>query len=1020
MRHLKLASFLGISSLMVSSPSLAGPHPGSWPTYAHDFSHTGRADGVGALKKPTIAWTLQLGGGLTTDQALVSDLAGSGQPDVLTISGGRVIAAHPDGTTMWKGGLVGAQTLLGVWDLDGVPPSEVVVDTLSGVIVLRATDGQLLATLPTNATVRGTFVPAAKGGILVLAAPHGPVTGFDFRAGDNVTQPLWTLAGDNQAFCAASDIDGDGTQDLVRPLNAGFEIDDPLTGLSKYSVPAMSPTAYFYEYAIANVDGKPGNEIIAVDTSYIYSPQAGIYVVGVRGGALATLWSSAVPATATLTTQFFTVAGSTTDLDGDGLFETVYSQWDGAAQTWTTRIADAATGASLGTIPGQIVEAVGDIDGSGKEAIVVRSAVGVSPPQHSTLGAFNFASRLAGPVAKSWTLPSAHVMTTSDQQHAGPWADIRVPVVADFDPAVGGMEFLVGQDPTNSGQDTQLVVVHGADGSIAATSQVSATVTPTIIDWANGLTKSGSTNDIVTYGNDGVVHVRAGSLASSMTLPAGTYSNWMSALTNSSGMANLFAATSNDHLQWIDGRQLHANGQPYVRFDEPGVVDTSSNSVVGAPQDPVVVLDGPASTTLVSFEQGPSLVSVVGHDPSGAKLWQNSLSAATFVVSPGALAADLNNDGQADLILAVENTAQATTIITFDGTNGHLLGSTALQDIAPGGDGLGIATLTDVNGDGRPDLVTPVHGAGLAAIDLSKTPFAQLWLVTPASAVDGTMGVASLVSAATADAGASTDLFRVNGADGFGPYERLSLAGVVVASADQGLPLEQGFDENTVALVSRGQTGAFDLVSAGTAATGLSRVERLAGDTISTVWTVYLANGSVSATVPAAPSALHDPLELDVDGNGTEDIVIGSDDGYIYALSSIDGSLVFSVNMGAPVQHLIAANIDQDPALELIASLADGRMVALDDNYVATKDGPDGGVVDSGAPDAGPGSGADASIEAGTGASGGAGGGGCGCRAIGGSGSGGALALAASLFAMFARRRRRSAKSAAGASDCRK
>jgi hypothetical protein len=205
----------------------------------------------------------------------------------------------------------------------------------------------------------------------------------------------------------------------------------------------------------------------------------------------------------------------------------------------------------------------------------------------------------------------------------------------------------------------------------------------------------------------------------------------------------------------------------------------------------------------------------------------------------------------------------------------------------------------------------------------------------------------TLCAAATDPSGVS--LLRVNGNNGFGPYARYSLGGMVLASEDEGT----GSEANSVALVQRALGSAeLDLVAAGSGGTELSRVRRIAGDTLATIWTEYAANGAVTPAPPSQPFALHDPITVDVDGDGSEEVVFGSDDGRLYALRASDGAIVFSLDLGAPVAHVIAADVDLDPQVELEASLADGRLVVIDGagNYRAVRDpspgadaGADGG-----------------------------------------------------------------------------
>jgi hypothetical protein len=507
----------------------------------------------------------------------------------------------------------------------------------------------------------------------------------------------------------------------------------------------------------------------------------------------------------------------------------------------------------------------------------------------------------------------------------------------------------------------------------------------------NGLTSPSSVADVLVLGNDGIARTLASSLQPGATFTTGSYANWVDVDALDDSRTVVVMATSGQVLTWFDGTHLHADGTPYVALQHPNVVDTSALAFEGYPVDPVAYLGGVSSPTLVAYEQGPSAVTMVGLDTSGIESWRTPLADGDQIASPGPYALDLTGDGFPDVLTGVWNINGLESLALFDGTTGTIVRSTPVATITPGGDALTTGSLVDVNGDGVPDLVNPAHDFGDVAVDLSVDPMRTIWTIAPATSapVNGT------IAAAAVD-GQGTSLLRSNGNSGFGYYARYSTAGAVIATQDEQVLYN---DRNAAALVLRSPGATvYDMISAGVANAGLSRVRRVAGDTLATVWSVYLAGGAVSPTQPAQAFALHDPVAVDVDGDGADEIVLGSDDGWLYALRSADGSAAFTLDLGAPVTHVIAADVDLDPQVELVASLGDGRLVAIDGagKYQAIRDASgEGGASpcagDGGADDYTPSHGA------------------CTCGTAIGSSSGGADALVLGLagFTVALRRRAR-------------
>ena len=937
---------LAVMLMVVAVPCAAwgSSRPGGWTTYAHDFQRTARADGKGDMKAPVVAWSTSLGATLSANQVAFADLDLDGRTDMAALDGGRVVGTDATGKQMWIGPSDAASKLLGVWNLDGAASPEIVVQTPNGIDVLNGKTGTLDTTIADIAdTLDATFVSLGSGGgVLVIASTNGFVHAYDFRGTLKPAATMWTGSSDVQTQYLVGDVDGDSSPDLVRPLSDGFDVLDPKTGLTKYGPVTLGPTAYRYQAMLSDLDGQPGLEIVAIDYSYLYSPSAGIYAMGVRGGALKTLWSSAVTATTALTTDFTTVASGVADLDGDGKVEVVFSQWDDNKAEWDTNVVDGSTGTSISTAKGQFIQAIDDIDGDGKLEVITRSTPTADrTPARSTVVAFDFDDRTTGLVKKSWTVDHSRIVMLSNLQTNGLQVALPIPVTGDFEPTSVGTELLIASDTKKANFDTVFETLR-SDGTFGATLTVPTSGMQAL--WRDSkLTASTSHDDLALYSGDGVAHIVSHSFVESANFTAGSFAGASYIAALSSTKSAIFAPTSTNDLLWFDGAHLHSNGQPYVLQDTPHIVQSGSWGIGGWAFDPVVPLDA-TSPLFATYQQNDGTVSVVALDSSGVEVWRTALAAGTQVLPPATYTADYTGDGIPDLLITVSNVHSLESLVLVDGWDGHIVRSTPLAAIESGSDLLAQGALIDVNKDGVLDLVGNVQSRGTIAIDLSVAPMSELWLLpNDGHFLLGTTGAAVL-------SGGTTDLFRAGGDLGFGKYARIQSNGSLITSADEGFAVQAGGDRNHPALVARGG-GNFDFVTVGMAAPTLSRVMRIAGDTLDSVWTVYASGGKISSVAPTSGVALHDPLEVDVDGDGVEDVVFGGDDGYVYAVRSTDGSLVFSTNLTFPVAFVVAADIDADPALELVVGTTDGKLIALDDlgKYTATIDTSlDGGVSDGG------------------------------------------------------------------------
>lgn len=341
-----------------------------WVMARHDAARTGASSGRTNLPLPAVRWRHYLGGGLGTDQLTVTDVDHDGVTDVVYIAGTRVSCKHSDGVLVWESELIGATSLAGVADLDGDNHLEVVVSgTLGGVFVLAGDTGRVLWELPVADRARGAAarVVDVDGDhaldVYIGQCTSAPAAGYayNFRAGFGAARRLWALSRTGQCgtgFDAIGDFDGDGVPEVV-PYFARSAL-DVYSGRTGQSV-ATAPAPASGDFAggsmglFANVDDDPAQELFVVTNHWQSNPAGDIGARRVamfdwQPGAMAgprLRWESSWPRPENGNVAFN--FDSVRDLDGDHRPEVTLSFYDSSTRRWTLRVHDARTGQVLAT-----------------------------------------------------------------------------------------------------------------------------------------------------------------------------------------------------------------------------------------------------------------------------------------------------------------------------------------------------------------------------------------------------------------------------------------------------------------------------------------------------------------------------------------------------------------------------------------------------------------------------------------------------------------------------------------------
>ncbi len=952
--------------LAASAPALATGGD-VWPGLGHDAGRTARSDGAGAIANtPALAWKLPVGGALAESQLGAADVDGDGDREAVLVAAGRVVARRADDTEVWQSPNIGALRVIGVYDLDGVAPAEVVAIGQSpvGLYILSAATGAQLWYEPTNTTaIDALAVPSGSGYRLELARQLGALSSYQFAGGvlDPAQNLAWTDASAPWSVdMVGADVDADGQLDLVRGRDRGFVVHDAATGAVKCQASnlignTIAPT-YFPALAAADVNGDGRAEVILYDYSYYYSEDAGVFVVSCAGAgpvlAPQLLWSqqwitdvTPGPGNDVNQRQIRWLADGVADLDGQGPAELVYSLWDASAGAWTTFVRNAATGAVIASKAGEIVESVADLDADGAAEVLMRESTdvgaGIPKPFFSTMRLYDLQG--AALVDKGWAIPEARAATVSGR---------RAAVVTGGAGAIGARQNTNGaadapdeayvflKDNLSNITDPRpgkLVTVHGPDGVILHEYEFPDGISGSVHMLTSDVAGPGAQAESLVMLNDGGLRVLDKDLLEGSQIRPGNYAHLVSVASLDGVKNTLFAVDSADTLLAIDGTQL-SGGKPVVAWR---FVDASQPESRGYVNAPGLVLPEPNGTTARLVVRGHSAASYEEQalhalTATGQKAWSVDVGAGRQVPSfeNFELLDDLDNDGTRDLFATELDPASEQELVVRSGATGALMVSRPVADLfPPNGVYLQGHATADLDGDGVLDVVSALHGSWFVGIDLSLAGtgdpalgFAQIFRA--GAGPNGQAMVGDL------DGDAALDLVRANSQNAFDPYERRDLAtGAVEASYMSPHPAVALADANSAAFVARpGVPGKSDLVWSGMAGSALGALGRVDGATMAPAWLVYLKGGAVfpQASPPAGSAALYSPIAVDLDGDGDDEVVVGSDEGWLYALAASDASLAFSVQLGAPVVHVIAADIDKDPAVELVAALGDGTLVALD------------------------------------------------------------------------------------------
>lgn len=910
------------AALSLSLALAAAPTRADWPMQRHDARRTATSDGHSSIDRPALTFRTYLGGALGREQYLTADVDADTRPEVLFLMGGALVAKTPNDALVWETGALDLFRLDRLIDLDGDGTGELVASARAGkVYVLRVSDGQVLWELPTGVVgnvgaVRFADFDLDGASDLYLADSGCGSTGslgdvarvYRFAAG--FTEPALHFElerGARDYVCGNNDtlvdLDGDARPEVVAQGRYHFYVysgaDGSLLSTSANigSIPYGQATT-----RLADVDADGTPELVCfTDNGYappVNSRRVFLMAWNATAGVLEKRWERG--AADLLIDRHGWSPGGVEDLGADGRVEVVTSFYQGASDTWTTLVLDAATGAELASIARGPFRGLADVDADGSSEVLV-----------APLGALHFTGAALEQVFLAPDMRPVYVRDHEAQRSAS--ADLRA-LTVDLDG--DGAAALIALQTT--GGATSLVALDASTDppTVTARLPIEDEVSLSTFEVFPAVTRP--TAQILTARSDGYLWVLDEALQPTNAeteggefpergLRIGGYYSGSNGIgpapiavdLDGDGAAEVIARDSRGVLRRIDARGASLVTPPATVWEQRSAGLPTASDVDG---------DG---TPEIVVGVGGQIRALRGSD--GTTVWSTVVGSSTAAISHDLVPAELSGDTTPDIAYQLRDSAGGTVRINvLDGTDGSRRWDT--------------------------DYTTVVAGSGLGALAVGPRAGADAILAAPRNLLmwlDPASG-ASLGSVA-AGYPAAPVFADVDGAAG---DELLTSGGV------QGLYAMR--PDLTTLWASTGTFHTRVLGAAVSCPDGVRFVQGHNNNARFTAWNA--ADGAVLADVALRDGRVFDPPESapdgpgvlgnvtvapDLTGAGEPRVLVPSTDGHLYALDPCTFELDFALDFRRPVGEAILADTDGDGEEEIIVTVADGYLYGVSRERIA-------------------------------------------------------------------------------------
>ena len=950
-----------------------GAHAGEW-SQLRGAQATNRADGPALITgdgqtSPGFAWTVSRPSERLSG-AILEDVDGNGEPEVLFVASGQVWSLDPQLTgPRWTSPAQSLDGLVGFVELDGDPTTRELVassrSTGGGFLILDAAVGGLLGAVngfPTlsGADARETSVYDLDGdGIDELVHPAGRFgvgdvwfSTFSDGLGDPgfLSSSFTGYANFTPAF--VGDLLGTGAPAIAIDQGAEWTVvptcdaGDPgavcddgagtvcICDSIKYQ--GLNNTYTFGTRWVLNADDDPADEVLLVGNHPLYLKVLAVFDFeeglssGSPLGADVRSWYRQYPTTGPKT-DLEPLQDGPVDLDGDGNLEIVVSFYNNNAgdtdaltsvpnddglnhpEAVSIGVYDLETGDLIASVTDAFAWGLVDLDADGNPELVTSPTTG-----------FSFGSGLEGleltcngtcSFATAWEAPGLTVHPALDTFED---IDLPKPVVYTVDTDGDG----VGELLAYSGSTLQALRADGVGGVTVPASRLLLSEEEVIADDAATNTALLTSDANVTVLNSGL-----GTVGAPVRLP-------------SQGWEPVYAASYDGGTRAIPVFSSNV----FVTSTEPSSVTQADHTLLpsyGFSAD----LNGDGEAEVLSYANPGSLPNDDSSFEIRLETWNATIGAfeTLWEVDSENLpaydsysvastlhmgAGDFDGTGSLDVVVEIAGGGVYRYLI-LDGDTGAIDAELTPTERVATNSPLLIADLVDTTGAAAPDGIDDLVINGPSLLSVLSVGGGEHWSVDVGNFIHGVCAYAD-----TDDDGDDEliSTLSVTANNQIEVHDDLDTATPSTTWGPLALPLPT--DATHVLAVAEVDGVAGDDVLYLSGVGGLHGYSGATGAALPGL-PVYMDGG---ALVPTEPPVANNPLSLlaiDVDDDGYEEAVVGTTDGTIYAVNVAVGdgsepSLLWTFDAGFAVRALAAADTDGDGYNEILVSRENGSASVLD------------------------------------------------------------------------------------------